>query len=265
MFSDYIDKYTKFQNDNTLLYDNHITFLSYNNKYYMFYNEKSRINANDLPIRFPFDGILKISNTDLFFYVAFDEEKKKTVLDKLKDYNVSVIDKEYKRIEFYKSGRFHTTKNNANGCYKKITSPPRKLPFINSLGITNKISTHFPTHIGKTPLFGNFGINLFQPFDIKILKDMTQNEICMFENKEIVPLKSNKISGVSIDEFEKADTTHNELSRRNHSNQESPISLTQSPIISIQQTKDNTVISIQNVKGFNRTISDFILEEYEVI
>ena len=100
MLSCYIDRYNKFQTDNALAYHNHITFLLLNGKYYLIYNEKSTVNANDLPICFLCDGILK-TNNEVYYYVAFEENKKKMILEKLKDYNITMIDRSFHVIEFH--------------------------------------------------------------------------------------------------------------------------------------------------------------------
>ena len=102
MLEQYIDKYTKYQNDNASRYENHITFLLVDDKYHMFYNEKSSINANNLPINIFCDGILQ-TKEDIYFYTIFDESKKKHTLEMLKNYNITILDKKFHSIEFYKT------------------------------------------------------------------------------------------------------------------------------------------------------------------
>lgn len=126
MLNDYIENYITFQNNNMLLYENHVTFLFVNDRYHLFYNEKSKVNANDLPIYFTEDGKV-ITHNDIYFFVSFDESKKKQILEKLKKYTVSILNKKLRCIEFHRSNK----NMELFGVYRKLFDSQGKYTFTN--------------------------------------------------------------------------------------------------------------------------------------
>ena len=233
MLSEYIDRYNKFQTDNALAYHNHITFLSLNGKYYLIYNEKSNINANDLPICFLCDGVLKTGG-DVYYYVAFEENRKKMVLEKLKDYNITIIDKSFNVMEFHDRNK----RNN----YLRTLIQPKKISFMNPYTIIGNYAHNFLGRKIPEPV-NNLKIDEIYGF-------LKGNELTIGK----VKLTSNKNSGVSIDEFE------------NNDNKEISIGELEADNKCIVTFFSNTVSVTDHItKNFTKTASDIILEDYDMI
>ena len=83
--SDFAEKYIKYQNQIFSKTQKDISFLLIDNKYYMFYNETSLVNPNNLSVCFKYDGIIK-NKVNVYYFVAFDNEQKPQILDKLNKY-----------------------------------------------------------------------------------------------------------------------------------------------------------------------------------
>lgn len=241
MLSEYIDRYNKFQTDNALAYHNHITFLLFKGKYYLIYNEKSSINANDLPICFLCDGVIKMNN-DVHYYVAFEENKKKMVLEKLKDYNITIIDQSFNMMEFYD--------RNKRNSYLRTVIQPKKISFMGNMG-----------NMGMNPytIMGNYTHNFLIRKTPDPINNLKIDEIYGFlKGNELtidkVKLTSNKNSGVSIDEFE------------NGNNREITISELEGDNKCIITYFSNTVSETDHIKkNFTKTASDVLLEDYDMI
>jgi hypothetical protein len=250
MLSDYIDRYNKFQNDNTLVYNNHITFLLLDRKYYLIYNEKSSINANDLPICFMCNGIFKMNN-DIHYYIVFDEINKKIILEKLKDYSVTIIDESFNIVEFNDRNKRNLINN-----YLKTMMQQKNVSFMSNMGN-----------------MGNMGINhqytMMGNYTQKFLKNKNPDPVTNFKIDEIygflkdtklkidkVKMTSNKNSGVSIDEFE-----------NDNDNKEITISELEGDNACVIKYYSNGVSQSEHIikKNFKKTVSDMILEDYDII
>lgn len=75
-----------------------ILFINIHNICYMYYNETSIINGNDLNIQFSYSGISNIKSK-LYYYIGFNKNEYDNILNKInkKKYNIIVID-EYMNI-----------------------------------------------------------------------------------------------------------------------------------------------------------------------
>lgn len=111
----------QFEFDNEII-NIYINFLSQNKTkillllshetYFIFYNEKYGVNANDLNLKFDYDGIIRY-NKDVLFYVGFDQKKLNFYYDNInKFYEIIIMDKNKLMLE---------NKNKKNFLYRKGT------------------------------------------------------------------------------------------------------------------------------------------------
>jgi hypothetical protein len=133
MLSNYVEKYINYQITNIPQNSQHIVFLLLDQKFYMFYNENSTINANDLPVRFKYDGIVR-SNGNVYYYVAFDDGQKAYVFDKLKKYNITILDNKFNTLNVNQV----SWENNCKNIHKQLLDSTKKYPLMNNIEIIQK-------------------------------------------------------------------------------------------------------------------------------
>jgi hypothetical protein len=113
-----IDKYIKYIENDVLFYFNkNVIFVLFNKLYYMFYNENKNINANELCIKFNYDGICKHDNK-IFYYVAFDENELSDIKRKLRDYNLLILDENFNTLYTHKKIKYSIYKEIYNDVLK---------------------------------------------------------------------------------------------------------------------------------------------------
>lgn len=130
----YVDFVNKSHHSNHTLF-----FITINNICYLFYNENFGFNANNIGIKFTYDGINHIDN-DIYYHVGFHLTQIDEYKNKLQKYNIIIINENEKITNFYqRSGlsnqgmlnlKFSTPINNSFGPiqfinmkYKNYLSP----------------------------------------------------------------------------------------------------------------------------------------------
>lgn len=92
---DIILKYIDFIKKNNKNNKNDIViFLEIGDKYYMFYNETFGVNANELNIKFEFDGRLN-KGDNIYYYVAFQSKNLDYYIKKITGYNIIFLDNNF--------------------------------------------------------------------------------------------------------------------------------------------------------------------------
>lgn len=113
MNQNHIQKYIDFVNKSSHNFHHTLVFLPVDNIYYLFYDEKNGINANELNIKFDYDGIYK-HDQNIYYYVGFERNKFDHFVSLLCRYNIVILNEEYLITDFYQ---------------KKIETPKSMLSF----------------------------------------------------------------------------------------------------------------------------------------